>query len=104
MASINDQFKQAVASFSARLTKEEITNFQFTSMDDVLLAVENIQTVQGRRGDMMNLTRIKRFLEAMSQYGQVIEVFLNASQMLCFIWGPMKFCLQVCQVHFIFHV
>jgi hypothetical protein len=31
----------------------------------------------------------------MDQYSKVIEVFLNASSMLCFVWGPMKFCLQV---------
>jgi hypothetical protein len=43
----------------------------------------------------MNLTRIRRFLEAMDQYGKVIEVFLNDSSMLCVVWGPMKFCLQV---------
>jgi hypothetical protein len=31
----------------------------------------------------------------MDQYGKVIEVFLNDSSMLCVVWGPMKFCLQV---------
>jgi hypothetical protein len=101
MAVINEQFKQAVASFSKRLTKEEINNFRFSSMDEVLLAIEKIQEVQGHRRDMMNLARTKRFLEAMGQYGQVIEVFLNASEVLCFVWGPMKFCLQVYNPHLV---
>src|ERR1700680_4347709 len=54
-----------------------------------------IKAEQGRRKELMNLTRIRRFLEAMDQYGKVIEVFLNDSSMLCVVWGPMKFCLQV---------
>ncbi|KAE8449591.1 hypothetical protein EG329_007921 [Mollisiaceae sp. DMI_Dod_QoI] len=31
----------------------------------------------------------------MAQYEKIIEVFLNTSAILCFVWGPMKFCLQV---------
>jgi hypothetical protein len=126
MPSIDSSFQQALANFSKRLTKQELEDFKFSSLSDVLVAVEDIQVgipflvlilcfrhrtmfsillvqyllilgkvEQGRRKELMNLTRIRRFLEAMDQYGKVIEVFLNASSMLCFVWGPMKFCLQV---------
>lgn len=95
MASVDVLFQDAVASFSRRLTQEEINDFNFSSLEDVLVAVEEIQDAQGRRRDMMHLARIKRFLEAMSQYGEVIAVFLNASPILCFVWGPVKLCLQV---------
>ncbi|TGO44699.1 hypothetical protein BCON_0473g00060 [Botryotinia convoluta] len=44
---------------------------------------------------MINLSRVKAFIEAFKQYSNVVEVFLNTSSVLCFIWGPMKFCLQV---------
>jgi hypothetical protein len=95
MTSLNDNFQEVLAKFTTRLTKQELNDFKFSSLDDVLATVQTIQTEQGRRKEMMNLTRIQRFLEAMGQYGQVIEVFLNASSFLCFVWGPMKFCLQV---------
>jgi hypothetical protein len=117
MPSINSSFQQVIANFSKRLTKQELEDFKFSSLSDVLVAVETIQVdldnvpillgqcpfansssdkvEQGRRKELMNLTRIQRFLEAMDQYGKVIEVFLNASSTLCFVWGPMKFCLQV---------
>ena len=95
MSSIDNNFQQALVNFSKRLTKQELEDFKFSSLRDVLDVVEDIQAEQGRRKEMMNLTRIRRFLEAMDQYGKVIEVFLNASSMLCFVWGPMKFCLQV---------
>jgi hypothetical protein len=95
MSISEDSFQKAFTSFSSRLTKKELEDFKFSSINDVRVAVMAIQEEQGRRKKMMNLTRIQKFLEAMDQYGKVIEVFLNASSMLCFIWGPMKFCLQV---------
>ena len=93
--SIDDNFQRVLDKFSSRLTKKELEDFQFSSLKDVQVAVTAIQDEQGRRKSMMNLTRVQRFLEAMDQYGKVIEVFLNASSILCFVWGPMKFCLQV---------
>lgn len=95
MATIDEAFQRALANFTARLTKEELENFKLSSLSDVQIAVQKIQDEQGRRKSMMNLTRIQGFLEGMDQYGKVIEVFLNASSLLCFIWGPMKFILQV---------
>jgi hypothetical protein len=95
MTPIADPFQDAWKEFSIRLSKEELEDFQFSSIDDVRLALKSIQDEQGRRGTMMHLPRIRAFLEAMEQYGKVIEVFLNASSILCFVWGPMKFCLLV---------
>lgn len=43
----------------------------------------------------MNLTRVSGFLEAMNQFGAVIEVFLNTSEILAFVWGPLNFLLLV---------
>ncbi|KAH9212710.1 hypothetical protein DL95DRAFT_508617 [Leptodontidium sp. 2 PMI_412] len=94
MESLDNIFTQVLTKFTTRLTKQELEDFKFSSLDDVLKTVHSIQKEQGRRKEMMNLTRIQSFLEAMGQYGQVIEVFLNASSILCFVWGPMKFCLQ----------
>lgn len=99
MATVSESFQQVVERFTRRLTKEELKDFKFASLDDVLGSVESIQVEQGKRKSMMNLTRIKRFLEAMRQYGTIVEVFLNASSLLCFVWGPMKFCLMVRTPH-----
>ena len=43
----------------------------------------------------MNLARIKSCLEAMHQFGKVIEIFVNVSDAVAFFWGPMKFILLV---------
>lgn len=44
---------------------------------------------------MMHMGRITSFLEAMEQFGKVIEVFLNVADMLAFVWGPVKLLLLV---------
>lgn len=45
---------------------------------------------------MVHMKRIESFLEAMEQFGKVIEIFLNATNYLAFIWGPIKLLLLVC--------
>jgi len=95
MTSINNHFQQVLASFCSRLTREELEDFKFSDLSHVKTEILKIQHEQGQKKALQNLPRIKRFLEAMNEYGRVIEVFLNASEFLCFIWGPMKFCLQV---------
>ncbi|KAJ8062489.1 hypothetical protein OCU04_009019 [Sclerotinia nivalis] len=91
----NDPFQKCLDDFKKRLTNEELQDFQFSSLDDVKAAILKIQDDQSRRKSMMNLPRVKAFLEAFEQYEKIIEVFLNTSSILCFVWGPMKFCLQV---------
>jgi hypothetical protein len=88
-------FQSALAKFSSRLTREEAENFRFTTLNDVNQVIVNIQEEQARRKGMRNLTRVLRFVEAMDQFGKVVEVFLNSSSLLPFIWGPIKFLLQV---------
>jgi len=44
---------------------------------------------------MMNLTRIQAFLEGMEQFGKIIDIFPNTSPVVAFVWGPVKFQLQV---------
>jgi hypothetical protein len=95
MASADYGFRQALAHFTSRLTDDERLNFKFTKLEEVREAVIRIQQEQASRTAMMNLTRIQSFLEAMEQYGKVIEVFLNSSEFLPFIWGPLKLMLQV---------
>jgi hypothetical protein len=90
-----DPFQDCLADFKKRLTKKELQEFQFSSLNDVKAAILKIQDDQSSRKSMMNLPRVKAFIEAFEQYGNIIEVFLNTSSILCFIWGPMKFCLQV---------
>ena len=88
--------KEALRSFKKRLTEEEKQDFQITTLNDVKLALKQIQDDRERSKSMVHFDRIRGFLEAMEQFSRVIEVFLNTSSILCFIWGPLKFMLLVC--------
>ena len=95
MASIEDTFRATLSDFKKRLTAKEQDDFSFSTLEDVHKEIARIQSEQGSEKKMMNMTRLQSFLEAMDQFGQVIEVFLNASEFVAFIWGPLKFILQV---------
>lgn len=88
-------FQAAVSNFRSRLSKAELDDFKFCSLKDVQQAIIDIQAQQDKRRETRNLSRILGFLEAMNQFGTVVEVFLNTSEILAFVWGPLKFLLLV---------
>jgi len=95
MSTLEDDFNQVLAEFKKRLKPDERAKFALTSLNDLELAMKDVQEKQKKSKTAQNLTRIQPFLQAMMQYKEIIEVFLNASSMLCFIWGSMKFMLMV---------
>lgn len=99
MTPVQDAFQVALSRFQKQLTKEEREKFELTNFDQVRRAIHDIQRAQDESKQMVTLRRIEGFLEAMNQFGQVIEVFLNASNFVCYIWGPLKFILQVRTSH-----
>lgn len=94
-ASSTDAFETVLKNFKQNLNQEQVQNFQFVTLNDVRVTALRIQHEQEQTKTLMNMTRIESFVEAMDQFGKVIEVFLNASSFVAFIWGPMKFLLQV---------
>jgi hypothetical protein len=95
MATLEDGFRQALADFKTRLKPGEEAEFKFTTLNDLEVTAKAIQEKQRKSKTAQNLTRIQPFLQAMGQYKDIIEVFLNTSSMLCFVWGPMKCMLLV---------
>lgn len=89
-------FERALATFRARLSPEEDANFQITGIDDLRMTILSIQSHQRARKKMVHMKRVESFLEAMEQFGKVIEIFLNATNYLAFVWGPIKLLLLVC--------
>ncbi|KAI1777216.1 hypothetical protein F4818DRAFT_409587 [Hypoxylon cercidicola] len=89
------EFRAALDNFkrTARLTKTEEAEFQITSLKELQDCVQTIQKDQERKKRMMYMKRLDPFLQTMEQYGKVIDVFVNSSELLAFVWGPMKFIL-----------
>lgn len=97
---IEKELEKKLGEFRKRLSKQEDATFKFTTLNQLRAAVRDTQEKQASKGEAMNLTRIQRFLEAFNQFGSIIEVFLNSSEFVAFVWGPMKFLLQVRAPHF----
>lgn len=89
-------FTKALNSFKTRLTASERAQFNVSTLDDLKVTILTIQAEQRQRKKMMHMGRIQSFLEAMEQFGKVIEVFVNTADMLAFVWGPLKLLLLVC--------
>jgi hypothetical protein len=91
----DDPLRIALDKFVKDNPKENLTKFSKTSYSELCNSVKHIQRAQNERREMMNMTRIQSFLEAMEQFGKIVEVFLNVADLLAFVWGPMKLLLQV---------
>ena len=89
-----DAFQAAVNKFRVRLSAEENSDFQETTYEQLCQTVFRIQQEQEYAKSMMNLNRIQSCIEALNEFGKVVEVFLNVSY-VSFVWGPIKFLLLV---------
>ena len=92
---VDTGFQRVLARFSSRLTQKEEAEFRFTTLDEVQQAIVNIQARQGSRKSMRNLTKVLAFVEATDHFGKVVKLFLNVSNILAYVWGPVKSLLQV---------
>src|SRR5947207_3845785 len=88
-------FQDALSKFKLRLSPREYASFKFTTLKDLRQEVLRIQAKQALKSECMNLTRVEAFVEGFRQFGEVVEVFLNTSEFVAFVWVPMKFILQV---------
>jgi hypothetical protein len=92
---ISVPLRNAITKFRARLTGQLLLEFEGTTYDQLCSEIIRIQREQEGSKTMMNLSRIQSFLEAMEQFGKIIEVFINVADMVAFVWGPIKFLLLV---------
>lgn len=92
----SEAFRKAHKQFLRRLTVNEELNFKNITYSQLCHDMAQLQNEQERRKEMMHLSRIQAFLEGMNHLSKTIEVFLNASDCVAFVWGPIKFLLLVC--------
>lgn len=80
-------FEIALADFKKDLKKKkDIKNFSMTTMADLKQAVIDIQAKQHSGRRQRGLQQLGPFLEAMTQLGEVVQVFCNASEFVAFIY------------------
>ena len=79
-------FYLVVENFKASLTDKEKAQFAVTSLHDLHLAIESIQKKQASEKRLRGMHRLEAFLEGMKEYDKVIQVFVNTSSLLAFVW------------------
>lgn len=85
-----DSFQRALTTFKQSISQkspELLSKFEITSLDDVRDYCLQIQDEMGHNGGLLRMKRLQCFIEAMSQLGQSVDVFVNANELMCFIWA-----------------
>ncbi len=86
-----DSFQKALTRFKNTLDPSLVNEFSVCNLRDVRDVCQDIQNTHGREGRLRYMERIKAFIEAMEQFGKVIELFVNVSEIVCFIWVSESF-------------
>lgn len=86
--SLDIEFKRVVKQFesSAALTPEEVKCFRVSTLDDIKAAVISIEKKLAGKRTLVFLRRIEPFISTIIEFGKIVEVFLNVSDILAFVW------------------
>ncbi|KAF5590988.1 zinc finger C2H2-type integrase DNA-binding protein [Fusarium pseudocircinatum] len=69
--------------------------FKATTLNELRGSIAKIQTQQHADRQLQDLKRLALFLEATKQFGEVVHLFCKSSQIMPFIWGPMRTLLEI---------
>ena len=94
LASLPQAFSRALDTFRSTLAQEDQEDFKYTKLEDLQRFIQDVQEKQGRKAQ--NLARLKPFLEGIEQYGKIVEVFLNTSDVVAFVWVSWPFTFTSC--------
>ena len=87
-----DPFTKALERFKSNLTGTEISQFNFTTFDDVWAEAMKIQDEQGARRSLQNIARIEPFINGLKKYSAVIDTLVSAKpELMAFIWVVQLF-------------
>lgn len=81
-----DRFRRALDQFKASLSPSLAAQFSICSLQDVRDVILDIQQKQGQEGKLRNMRRLGAFIEALEQFGKILDLFVNANEFVCFVW------------------
>ena len=84
--STQDLFDTAKSDF-VRDLKEPYDFSSYSSINDIYQATDELQRKQSKTRTLRNLSRIKPYLDGLTQYSNIIELFCQVKpDVLCLIW------------------
>ncbi|KAK3995723.1 hypothetical protein QBC44DRAFT_356077 [Cladorrhinum sp. PSN332] len=96
----SESFQRSLERFRSRLSDDQKKDFQMVSIDEVKVTIGKIQDKIGPEKELRNLARLRGFLEGMKQVEDLVTIFLNVSEVVAFVWGPIKLALLMASAHF----
>lgn len=88
-------FESILDDFKRGLKRRDQESFKFGSLEELEKSIAILQKKHHLERQLQNLNRLKPFLEAIDQYGKVVEVFANSSIFVAFVWVSC-YCLSAC--------
>ncbi len=81
-----EAFQRALTKFCSSLSPSQAQGFRNCSLKEVQDTVRDLQIKQGPGGKLRYLGRLSAFVEAIDQFGKVLDLFVNSNDLVCFIW------------------
>ncbi|SCV41841.1 uncharacterized protein FFB14_07565 [Fusarium fujikuroi] len=88
-------FERSLDLFRRELSDDQIKQMNGVNQETLKDTIQATQNILGRRNDLCRLSRVQRFLHAMEHVEKLVSIFLNASDFVAFVWGPIKLALIV---------
>ncbi|KAF4340767.1 heterokaryon incompatibility protein het-E-1 [Fusarium beomiforme] len=94
-STLQTSFERSLDRFRRELSDDQQKQMHGVDQQALIDTIQDIQGKLGRENDLCKLTRIQRFLRAMEHIEKLVNIFLNASDFVAFIWGPIKLALMI---------
>ncbi|EGX44058.1 hypothetical protein AOL_s00210g219 [Orbilia oligospora ATCC 24927] len=83
---VGEGFEKSLEKFRQRLSPEQRQQFSFSSLDDVRAEMRKLQDQLGPQKKLRSFNKMKKFLEGMKQVEQLVQIFLNTSDVVAYVW------------------
>ncbi|KAG5662594.1 hypothetical protein KAF25_005012 [Fusarium avenaceum] len=88
-------FERSLEQFRRELSDAEMKEIGGANQKSLEATIQKIQNKLGREHSLCKLTRVEALVRAMNNIEELVKIFLNVSEVVAFIWGPIKLALMV---------
>ncbi|KAH6952935.1 hypothetical protein DER45DRAFT_574581 [Fusarium avenaceum] len=88
-------FARSLEQFRRELSDTEMKEIGGANQKSLEATIQKIQSRLGREHGLCKLTRVEALVRAMKNIEELVTIFLNVSEVVAFIWGPIKLALMV---------
>ncbi|EKJ70215.1 hypothetical protein FPSE_09589 [Fusarium pseudograminearum CS3096] len=87
--------ERSIDQFRRELTDAQLQEISGANRTSINHEIQKIQNELGREKSLCRIGRMSRFLDAMEEVEKLVTIFLNVSEVVAFIWGPVKLVLML---------